>query len=288
MPITEEQRQARKNHLGSSDIPAIMGYSRFANAYDVWLEKTGRVGPSETTKDYQTAGNMFEEGVLKWWQQEKNPGPLLFNQERTVSGIDAPIVVHPDAIVEADGEPVEGKTEGLYGPIILPWGEEGTDEVPEYTLIQAHCHMMATEKDLCHIPTFLGGRGFGYFFARRDPDIVKLIREQAVRFWTEHVLADKAPPESVPSLATIKRIRRIEGARVDLADELVQHWNQAKVVAKTAKSDVEHAKAAILAALDGAELGLCSHGEVTNFEQHRKECIQKASDFRVLRIRKKK
>lgn len=288
MPITEEQRQARKNHLGSSDIPAIMGFSRFANAYDIWLEKTDRVDPSKTTKDYQKAGTMFEEAVLKWWQEESQVGELLTNVELRVLDINAPIIVHPDAILAEDGSPVEVKTEGLYGPIILPWGDEGTDEVPEYTLIQAHCHMMATQKDLCHIPTFLGGRGYGYFFARRDPDIVKLITEQAVRFWHEHVLADKAPPECVPSLATINRIRRIEGARVELADELVEHWNQAKELAKAAKKDVDEAKAAILAALDGAEMGVCSLGDVTNFEQHRKETVQSACDFRVLRLRKKK
>jgi len=59
MSITEAQRIDRKNHLGSSDIPAIMGFSRFStNKYDVWLEKTGRVQPKEKTQGYITAGGM--------------------------------------------------------------------------------------------------------------------------------------------------------------------------------------------------------------------------------------
>jgi hypothetical protein len=172
--------------------------------------------------------------------------------ERKVAG--TPIVTHMDGIV-VEGDPVEVKTEGVDHPIIEPWGEAGTDEIPEYTLIQSHCHMMALDKEICHIPTFLGGRGFGYFFARRDDKIVKLIREQAIRFWEENVMGDKAPENVVPSLAMIKQIRRVEGEPVKLSEKMVQDWLDAREAFTTAEKVKKFHQAGILAALDGNPFG---------------------------------
>ena len=287
MAITEAQRAERKNHLGSSDIPAVMGFSRFANAYDVWLLKTGRVQPKERIQDYITAGNLLEKPVIEWCSDYLKKAIITDEAEleREVEG--TPIVTHMDGIV-VDGEPCEVKTEGVDHPIIEPWGEAGTDEIPEYTLIQSHCHMMALDREICHVPTFLGGRGFGYFFARRDEGIVKLIREQAIRFWEENVLGDKAPENVVPSLAMIKQIRHIEGEPVPLTEEIVQAWLDAKEQATAANKAKEFHHAEILAALDGHDMGTCELGEITNKEQNRKGYVVEPTSFRVMRLKKRK
>ncbi len=41
MPITNRQRKLRQDHIGSSDMAAILGVDPWRTAYDVWLEKTG-------------------------------------------------------------------------------------------------------------------------------------------------------------------------------------------------------------------------------------------------------
>ena len=288
MGITEAQRAARKNHLGSSDLPAILGFSRFANKYDVWLEKTGRVQPKEKTQDYIQAGNLLERPVINWLAKFLDI-TISTEEERLERKVDGtPIVTHIDGEVMDSGDPVEVKTEGVDHPIIEPWGEAGTDEIPEYTLIQSHCHMMAMDREICHIPTFLGGRGFGYFFAKRDEGIVKLIREQAIRFWEENVLKDVAPENVVPSLGMIKRVRRVEGEPVELADEIVQQWLDAKEAATAAVKQKEFYQAEVLAALDGHEMGLSSLGDITNFEQNRKGYTVEPTSFRVMRLKKRK
>jgi len=295
MAITEQQRAQRTKHLGSSDVPAIMGFSRWASAYDIWLLKTGRVQAKEKTQDYVQAGNLLEEPVIKWCSEylSEEIDTDAAAMERSVDG--TPIVVHTDGILRRTGEPVEGKTEGLYGPIVEPWGESGTDEVPEYTCIQAHCHLMATDREVCHVPTFLGGRGFGYYFVQRDNKLVDLIRSQAQQFWQEHVLRDVPPEESVPTLAMAKRIRHIEGEPVELEAEIVQQWLEAKEDAKAAKKLVEYYQAHILATLDGCELGKYEVDEdgkmceryVSHFEQKRKGYTVGPTSFRVLRVKKK-
>jgi predicted phage-related endonuclease len=290
MALTESQRADRKNHLGSSDIPAVLGFSRFSNAYDVWLEKTGRVTPKEKTQDYIQAGNLLELPVIEWLSKYLVE-PITVKEEsqqmeRKVDGF--PIVVHLDGYVTATRDPVEVKTEGVDHPIIEPWGEAGTDEVPEYTCLQAHAHMMATDREICHVPTFLGGRGFGYFFVKRDNHIVELIKRQAVDFWENHVLKDIPPENVAPSLAMAKRIRRVEGEAVELRDGMVEDWLKAKEEAKEAKKRVEFHQAGILALLDGVEMGTCTHGDITNFEQNRKGYTVEPTSFRVMRLKKRK
>lgn len=286
--ITQEQRINHKNHLGSSDVPALLGFSRFASAYDVWLHKTGRIpdDPKEMPTNYQEAGNFIETSVLEWAQKKEYIGSLQRDPEIAIP--DTPIVVHIDAVETDSGNPIEVKTEGLFGPIWSPWGEAGTTEVPEYTCLQAQTHLLATGKQTCHVPTFLGGRGFGYFFVVRDEELIEIIKKESLRFWHEYVLKDTPPPDSVPSLSLIKKIRRIEGEPVALADELVETWLGAKKYAYDWDRKKKETNAAILAALDGAEEGICSHGTITNYEQSRKETIRRASTFRVMRLKKVK
>ena len=246
--------------------------------------------PKERTEQYIQAGNLFEESVLKWFNgylDEPLRVPTDADQmERTVDG--TPIVVHLDADVERTGVPVESKTAGLFGPVLAPWGESGTDEIPEYEMLQAHCHMMATDTELCHIPTFLGGRGFQYFFAKRDNPIVELIRDQAIRFWEENVLKDIPPADCAPTLELVKQIRRVEGDPVTLTDEMVQEWLDAKEAATAADKVKKFHQAEILATLDGHEMGNCNLGDITNFEVNRKGYFCEPTTYRKLHLKKGK
>ena len=164
MTITAIQRAERKNHLGGSDIPAIMGFSPYSNAYDTWLLKTGRVVEEEKKQSFITAGNLLENPVIQWLEQFLGETINVNSDDLQVKIAGTPIVDHMDGITDRTANPIEVKTEGVDHPIRLPWGDAGTDEVPEYTCVQAHVHLLATDKEICHVPTFLGGRGFGYFF----------------------------------------------------------------------------------------------------------------------------
>jgi len=286
MPITQEQRLARKDHLGSSDIPAILGFSRFNTPYDVWLEKTGRISSSIEDKSTapQEAGTILEESVLNWAQ--KGGYVSAFERDVELAIPDTPIVVHIDAREIDSKRPIEAKTEGLFGPIIQTWGEPNTNEVPEYTCLQAQTHIWATDSDMCHVPSFLGGRGFGYFFVQRDEELLKLIRQGVADFW-DRVEKD-IPPDSQPSLAAAKRIRRVEGEPAKLNEEIVQKWLEAREKATAAEKEKDIAHATILAALDGKAEGICQQGLITNYMQSKKEHLVQACTYPVMRFKKGK
>jgi len=159
MPITEKQRQRRRNHIGASDMAAIMGLSPWRTPYDVWAEKTGRlVDEADPDNEVMALGTLLETGVLDFAGSVL--GPIRRNQFRKHPSL--PIGGHLDAIRVGTNEPVEAKTAGLLGPLREPWGDEGTDHVPDRILIQVHTQCLAlapVEVERAYVAALLGGQG---------------------------------------------------------------------------------------------------------------------------------
>lgn len=48
----EEWLEERRKSIGGSDAAAVIGMSRFASPYTVWMDKTGRLPEKEDTRGY--------------------------------------------------------------------------------------------------------------------------------------------------------------------------------------------------------------------------------------------
>lgn len=299
MGITEKQRELRKKHLGSSDIAAIFGFDKYRNAYDVWADKTGKLDDKQQGSEAMYAGIVFEDGVLQF--AEDKLGKLIRNQFRKAEG--CPVGSNIDALVVETGEPVEAKTAGLFAPLIEVWGEDGSDEVPDRVILQSQTHLLCVDKELCYVPTFLGGRGFNLFRIKREDEIINQIMDKSNDFWDNFVLKDCPPPDIMPSMPIIQRMHREPDKTVDIDSTLVENWDKAKESRKLAEAIEEDAKEEMLAALGDAEAGRCAQGILTFLEQSRRYIdakrlrddkpdiakeYEKLSTFRVPRIKKPK
>jgi putative phage-type endonuclease len=247
-------------------MAAILGLDPRRNAYDVWLEKTGRL-EEEPENQAMIAGTMFEDGVLQYAEREL--GKLVRNQFRSAKSAGLPLGANIDAMLVEGGVPVEVKTSGLYGPLTEQWGEPLTDQVPDRVIIQATVHMICSLTDLCHIAAFLGGRGFVRYVVNLDPVIKDIVCDRANAFWKDHVLKDIPPANVLPHPAIVKRVRREPESLVEIDPELIDTWLKAKDAAKLAKTAEENAQAAVLAALGDAEAADCELGRFTYFSQSR-------------------
>lgn len=285
MPIGTAQKIARQKHLGSSDMSAILGLDPRRNAYDVYLEKTGKLMP-EPENQAMYAGTMFEDGILS--HAESSLGKLIRNQYRSAKDKGLPLGANIDALLVKTGDPIEVKTAGLYGPLTEHWGDAGTDQVPDRVLIQTHVHMICTDKELCHVAAFLGGRGFQLFVVPRDQQVSDIISTEADSFWRNNVERDVPPTDLLPHAGVIKRVRRQPETIVQLDQSLIDYWLATKECLKEAKNADEQALTAILTALGDAEAGQCETGLFTYLEQTRAEYTVKASTYRVSRFKKNK
>lgn len=282
MPITEQQRIERRNHIGSSDMAAILGVDPFKSAYDVWLDKTGKL-EQRPASDEMDDGNALEDRLLTW--SEKTLGRLVRNEHAIVKNF--PIAANIDGVRIDTSEPVEAKTTGFNGMPISGIGEPGTDQIPDHWIIQGHVHMMAMDAGCCHYPVWIGGRGKFLYFVERHPLIVERIEAASVAFW-DNIRKDIPPDNSTPSLEVVKYMRREPGKVIDIPSDIVARWDEARAVRLDAEKTEKQIEAELLAAISDAEGANCELGKITYMEQKRKSYVVPESKFRVLRFKKLK
>lgn len=290
MPITSEQREARRLCVGASDVPAICGCDPWRNAADVWLEKT--YGTDDLTSEAADAGNRFEEPVLDWF--EEVIGQELIRGERIVHpDPQIKLAANLDALIPAENAPVNAKTACLFGPTFTEdWGDNLTDQVPDRVILQCHAEAacFVDRPVSAHVPAFIGGKGFVRYVIPINPDLIRTVEDCVGDFW-QSVQRGIKPEGEMPSLGTLKRVRRTPGKIVTLgsyAENLIAAWETAKQIKKSAEQAVEQAQAAILDALGDADAAQLPDGrQLTYMTESRKAYQVAANEFRVLRGPKK-
>lgn len=285
MPITEQQRQERKNHIGSSDVATVLGINPNRSARDLWIEKTGRAGKQKATPAME-AGNFLESGVIDYAEQILDQ-TIIRNVTKAKEG--TPLRVNIDGVVGATLEPVEAKTSGILWRTKDWWGDEGTNQVPDTVIAQCHAHMICTGKEICHVPALISGRGFLMFRVDYNAELAEEILEQVGHFWDKCVLADTPPEDSHGSLQVLRIMKRVPKLVAELEPSGVKLWLELREKRKTYERDEKIYYGMILQELGDAEAGTCGAlGAVTFFETHRHDKAREAQNitFRTLRHKK--
>lgn len=278
--ITPEQREARKQYIGSSDSAAILGIDPWQNRSDVWLSKTGRL-PDWEGNEATEVGSACEGAVLDIFEQRHSV--KLVRHSFLAEGIfcanlDGAIGIEPgfEAVVEA-------KTTGNRGA----WGEAGTDEVPDHVLVQVHHQMAVVGCDVAWVPALMPGfksLEVVVYRVERNQDLIDQILEAGTQFW-KYVERDIQPVDFHPHIDSLKRMRRIPKSTVEVDEALIAEWLEIKESCIASESNKKEVEARLLAALGDAEAGSCRLGVVTYLEQGRKGYTVEPTKFRVARFK---
>lgn len=260
MSLSESALERRKNHVGASEVAAVMGLSPHKSAYDLWLEKTGKLEERQPENESMGIGTMLENGLLDWSATELGK-KILKNQFRVhESGI---LSATHDALVVGEPVGIEAKTAGIMNPMHArdEWGEDGTDEIPDYYILQTQAQCLVSNLELVHVPALIGGKGRKMYRVERSEKICLAILERVTMFWTENVLKD-IPPEGAPSLDIIRMRKREPGKVIRLPAPLVVAWKELETKRKEVEKAEDEAKAEVLAAMQDAEVGESEAGNV--------------------------
>lgn len=197
MALSDDQKALRRQGLGSSDSPIILGLSQFKSPFDLWLSKVEGFEPESET--WQELGDLLEPVALELYR--RRTGASVTTGHGTYRHPRNPILLDtPDGIatsVEHGTVPLEAKAIRFRGE---EWGEEGTDEVEPAYLAQAQHHMLVLREVLgleiseVHLPVLFGGSEFAIYRVPWDPEFAGLIEEECSRWWRDHVVARKPPP----------------------------------------------------------------------------------------------
>jgi putative phage-type endonuclease len=182
--------EIRKKGIGSSEIGAVLGLNPYTSAYDVWLEKTGQVDPWQGNERTRL-GKRLEVPILMEYE-ERTGSKLDIYTEKTFAHPERPWqLATPDALHRNRPGIVEAK---LVGTRMLPqWGEAGTDQVPEYYLVQGCWQMSVLDRSFVHY-AILAGDQFRIYMLLRDRELEEMLIDRVDAFWRNNVIAG-APPE---------------------------------------------------------------------------------------------
>ncbi len=226
----------RKKGIGGSDVAAILGFSPYKSPYQLWLDKTGRSERKESQNESAHFGNLLEDVVAKEFSRragvkvqrvtqqlflEDHPW-ALGNIDRAVINPDiAGNVRFKDGALTTD-RLLECKTASEYMSKLF--GEEGSDQVPDYYLTQCLWYLLITGCKVIDLAVLIGGNKFRMYRIERDEDLIQSIFSQVKAFWFNHVIADVPPDPST-------------------FDDVLHRWSK-HIVGKQVEADFEHIKLA--------------------------------------------
>jgi putative phage-type endonuclease len=243
VPNTPEWLKERMKYLGASDAPVCLGFSRWRSPVDVYLSKVEEQKLEETPAMHR--GTVLEGVVAKAYAN------LL-----KVELEDSKFMVHPtlewmaatpDRFVKGQKKLVQIKTSNLF--MRDEWGEEGTNDIPEYHYIQVSHEMAVADCDevdvvvlfadeetfavlvymLEHgvsedlLATYVEQMDLRIYTVQRDLNFEADLIEAEKEFWFKYVVAKVVPPD-LTKVKDSGEIRKATEEEEALIAEYKEQW----------------------------------------------------------------
>jgi len=187
----------RKKGIGGSDAAVIAGLSPWKSPLDLYLEKKG-LWQDEAAGEAAYFGTLLEPVIAE--EYARRTGAELATQDEVLG---RSTLVHPehrwmrghvDRLVMDRGRIVKGlevKTSDLR--LSDRWGSEGSDEIPDYYIIQVQHYMaLLPEINQFDVALLLGGNRFRVYTVNRNQSLIDRLIELEAEFW-ERVQTGNAP-----------------------------------------------------------------------------------------------
>lgn len=184
MPTNSAQRS---KSIGGSDIAAILGVDPKRDAFQLWLEKTGRMPVQQT--DRMVLGKCLEQGIVKYYEYQTGYQTTWidvthYHRIRTWQSFTV------DAVVRGMRKGVDAKLVSLdqrheWGPTI--------NEIPQSALYQAIWYTNAMDYDSWDIAALIGDKLYVYTVTR-DRELEEALLGHAQHFFERYLIGDEEPP----------------------------------------------------------------------------------------------
>lgn len=192
--ITQEQLNERRLGIGGSDMPIILGLSKYKTPYQLYLEKIGKSSDDVSETPQQYWGNQLE-GVIR--DEFKKRNNVVVETPSTI--------IHPfydflrgniDGFIPSLNAVLEVKNSNQF--MASEWGEDGSDVIPMPYLVQVAHYCAVINADCAYIAVLIGGHDYRQFKYTRDLIIEERVINSAKKFW--NCVQTKTPPEPINQL----------------------------------------------------------------------------------------
>jgi putative phage-type endonuclease len=250
---------SRIGFIGGSDAAAILGLSPWKTPYQLWEEKTGAVidGLGDAQRDrVLNRGKRLEPVVMEMLQDDfdiivtnRNMRYIDSEHDFLRCEIDFEYAISWDetyspAIVKETGN---GDVKTVHPMAAKDWGEQGSDEVPVYYVVQFQFGMMITGASVCCVAALIGADDLRVYYVPRDEEIIAMLREKCVAFWNNHIVPNVPPPITSGEDAE-RALRRFNGITVEATEatrQAITHLKEVKAQIKLLEAQKEAAEATV-------------------------------------------
>lgn len=197
--------EERRKGIGGSDVAAILGLSPWKTPFAVYQEKRREVADwngNEAT-DW---GKRMEPAIRQWYSDTTGrivrvPDKIMFHPVHTF------MLASLDGLTD-DERIVEIKT----ARSARGWGEPGTNEIPDYYLVQVMHYLAVTGFPVADLPVSIGGGSPELYEIPADNELIEMIIDAEGSFWRQ--VQDGIPPAPVTYADAVQRFGRsaAEGA----------------------------------------------------------------------------
>lgn len=302
----EEWLAARRSYgIGSSDVPAIVGVSRFQSALSLYHEKLGVTKPSAAYEEMARWGHILEEPISQRYAEETkravydpNAGghfKIMRSRARPhmIASVDRLIVG-----VQEGGKPLPGVGHGVLeiknAHLMMKdqWLGEHNNEPPVEYQIQLQHQLAVSGATWGSIAALIGGSMFVWADVPRDQALIDKLIQLEDEFMAR--LEARDPPKADGSESSTDVLKRIypkdTGATVVLPIEAVEYHFElegAKEAEKAAKANIDKYSNLLKQLIGDATCGVMADGNAYTYKlQSRAEFVSPYCEFRVLRPKK--
>lgn len=183
-PDRSEWLAARRTGVGSSDVSAILGLSKYRCPRDVFYDKTE--GDEQDANEAMRWGTLLEPVVRDEWSLRTGIAVTAAGLHR--STLWPFMLCSPDGLCD---------DEGLYeGKTASGWSREqwADGQVPDHAELQVQHGMAVLGFGHAWVVGLIGGQELVWRRIERDDELIDMIVEAERKFWHEHVLPGVPPP----------------------------------------------------------------------------------------------
>lgn len=226
----------RKTGIGGSDVAAVLGLSKWKTPYQLWLDKTSD-NVVEEESEILHFGQVLEQVVADEYARRNHVKVQRRNRSYRHPE-------HPELIGNIDryivgGGILECKTADKFTAHL--WGENNSDEIPDYYLVQVQHYMHVTGYHEAALAVLIGGNEFRQYEVSYDKELAEFAAAKCVEFWQTFVVPRVAPPAfSGDDLAEYYRGR--SGATVTAPPYIARFVSELKEVKQRIKSEEARAE----------------------------------------------
>jgi putative phage-type endonuclease len=219
-----EWLQWRRKGLGGSDAGPVAGFSKYRSPVMVWLEKTGKVEPSQEESQAARFGRKLEPIVADEFSERT--GLKVEPVHEILQHPDHPFMLaNLDRIIHMDGVQgvLECKTADKF--LAAEWDDE---KIPDHYYLQVQHYLAVTGLQFAYIAVLIGGNDFRYKRIDRNDEVISHLIKIESDFW--QLVENDTPPALDGTEATTQLLKEMypdsNGQEIILPDEAAEWVRQ--------------------------------------------------------------